>query len=91
MTDLSKATKKQPSKKKEDYSDIEGYKGFVPDYSVEDKPEEKMETEQEAAYREFTEKVAERKRENQLAESQKKKEETRKVNMEGNFGKKYII
>ena len=87
-TDLSKATQKVSKPKKDDFSDLEEYKGFVPDYTFEEKKEDVEETEQEAAYRQFTEKVAERKRENQLAESQKKKEEVRKVNNEGSFGKK---
>lgn len=71
-----------------DYSDLEDYKGFVPDYSFEEKKEDLDETPEQAAYRQFTEKVAERKREMELAESQQRSQQTRKNSLEHDLGKK---
>ncbi|MBO4325624.1 MAG: hypothetical protein J5845_09595 [Lachnospiraceae bacterium] len=87
--DLSKAPvrKPRPARKIDNYSDIDDYAGFVPDYSFEDTTEVE-ETPEEAAYREFTEKVAERKRAMDLAASQQKSEQTRKANLEYNLDKK---
>ena len=88
--DLSKAAaprKPRPAKKIDNYSDIDDYAGFVPDYSYEDTTEVE-ETPEETAYREFTEKVAERKRAMDLAASQKQSEQTRKANLEYNLDKK---
>lgn len=85
-------TKSQPKKtanfKSNDFSDLDEYKGFVPDYSYQEKPQDVEETPEEAAYRQFTEKVQERKRANELAESQKQKEQTRKANLEFSIDKK---
>ena len=69
-----------------DYSDLEDYKGFVPDYSFEEKKEDIEETPEQAAYRQFTEKVAERKREMELAESQQRSQQTRKNSLEHDLG-----
>ena len=69
------------------YSDLEDYKGFVPDYSFEEKKEEVEETPEQEAYRKFTEKVAERKREMQIAADQAKSQQTRKANLEHDLGK----
>lgn len=71
-----------------EYSDIEDYKGFIPDYSFEEKKEDIDETPEQAAYRQFTEKVAERKREMELAESQQRSQQTRKNSLEHDLGKK---
>lgn len=72
----------------DDYSDLEDYKGFIPDYSFEEKKEEIEETPEQKAYREFTEKVAERKREMQLAAEQAASQQTRNKNLEHDLGKK---
>lgn len=88
-TSKSALSSKPAPKADKDFSDLDGYKGFVPDYSFEEKKDEEVEeTAEQKAYREFTEKVEERKRANELAASQAKKEVTRKANLEGNFGKK---
>lgn len=81
------APRKFQPKRNDNYSDIDDYAGFVPDYSFDEK-EEVQETAEEAAYREFTEHVAERKREKNLAANQKKSEQTRKANLEFNLDKK---
>ena len=72
----------------DDFSDLEDYKGFIPDYSFEEKKEEVEETPEQKAYREFTEKVAERKREMQLAAEQAASQQTRNKNLEHDLGKK---
>ena len=87
LTKTKAPSRKFQPKRNDNYSDIDDYAGFIPDYSFEEK-EEVEETAEEAAYREFTEHVAERKREKNLAANQKKSEQTRKANLECNLDKK---
>lgn len=86
LTQKAKKFLKDPAA--DDFSDLEDYKGFIPDYSFEEKKEEPVEeTPEQKAYREFTEKVAERKREMALAAEQAKSQQTRKSNLEHDLGK----